>query len=161
MNAFFLNKNNIVNLTLIYTLSFLFTETRETAHPLFTIKKENSSFPHSTYTQTVPMTILHAIISPPRHSYTTAVTKSIRIVSYRSHSSTTPNTSNHSSSSTTTHTHIHNHSNNDGSNKTAAAERAYLKKHQHLRPYSSLNCNTPYNLCFLRHGQSTCKRNDE
>lgn len=111
------------------------------------------------------MTILHAITPPPRHSYTTAFTKSVRIFSYRSHSSTTPNTSNHSSSTTTTthspsHAHIHNRSSNDGSSSKAVAERAYLKKHQHLRPYSSLNCNTPYNLCFLRHGQSTWNRDN-
>lgn len=29
-----------------------------------------------------------------------------------------------------------------------------------MRPYSSLNCNTPYNLCFLRHGQSTWNRDN-
>ena len=29
-----------------------------------------------------------------------------------------------------------------------------------LRPFSSLNGNTPYNLCFLRHGQSTWNRDN-
>jgi hypothetical protein len=28
------------------------------------------------------------------------------------------------------------------------------------RAYNSLNCETPYNLCFLRHGQSTWNRDN-
>jgi hypothetical protein len=28
------------------------------------------------------------------------------------------------------------------------------------RVYSSINCNTPYNICFVRHGQSTWNRDN-
>jgi broad specificity phosphatase PhoE len=30
----------------------------------------------------------------------------------------------------------------------------------HLRAYSSINCNTPFNICFVRHGQSTWNRDN-
>jgi bisphosphoglycerate-dependent phosphoglycerate mutase len=29
-----------------------------------------------------------------------------------------------------------------------------------FRAYSSINCNTPFNICFVRHGQSTWNRDN-
>mmetsp|Transcript_27308 Transcript_27308/g.58685 ORF Transcript_27308/g.58685 Transcript_27308/m.58685 type:complete len:112 (-) Transcript_27308:1427-1762(-) len=35
-----------------------------------------------------------------------------------------------------------------------------LSQQQKQRSYSSINCNTQYNICFVRHGQSTWNRDN-
>lgn len=40
---------------------------------------------------------------------------------------------------------------------------SYLRARQVIqrpRSYSSINCNTPFNICFVRHGQSTWNRDN-